>query len=283
MIYALLAVLAVSSAAPTSRLSKSRSAFIDRVNRVKTGSRATSLKKSARNTKVNADLRAELTTGATGPLPYFDPLNLAANTSPDQLKRWREAELTHGRVAMLSALGFLVAESFHPLFGGDIKGPAIDHFQQIDDKYPAFWKGILFTIGLFESYRANYGWTDPSKGDIFTLKDEYLPGDLKFDPLNLLSDKSAEEIEELKNKELNNGRLAMISLAGIITQELLNHETIVDTWREILNTEEKAALSLTDPDFQENVKNIDPNFLKQPDLGYSKDEVGKLITELPKL
>merc|ERR1712224_800128 len=33
---------------------------------------------------------------------------------------YREVELKHGRVAMLAALGFLVGEQYHPLFGGDI-------------------------------------------------------------------------------------------------------------------------------------------------------------------
>ena len=235
-------------------------------------------------TSAAADLRASLPTGATGPAPYFDPLNLSDGADESTLQRWREAELTHGRVSMLAALGFLVAENFHPLFGGDINGPAIDHFEQIDDRYPAFWKAILFSIGLFESYRSTYGWSDPTKGgDLFTLRPEYTPGDLNFDPLGLLKDKTADEILELKNKELNNGRLAMLSVAGIIAQELVNHETVVDTWREILNVEEKAALGLTNPDFQENVKNVDPNFLKIPDKNYDPEEVGKLIKELPKL
>ena len=33
--------------------------------------------------------------------------------------RWREAELTHGRVGMLASAGFLVQENFHPLFSAD--------------------------------------------------------------------------------------------------------------------------------------------------------------------
>ena len=35
---------------------------------------------------------------------------------------YREAEVTHGRVAMLAALGFVVGEKFNPLFGGSITG-----------------------------------------------------------------------------------------------------------------------------------------------------------------
>mmetsp|Transcript_28849 Transcript_28849/g.40205 ORF Transcript_28849/g.40205 Transcript_28849/m.40205 type:complete len:284 (+) Transcript_28849:93-944(+) len=283
MIYftaALLATAAVASPAVPARRAGLRSATRSVLNRLPHGKAPAS---QPSKTAVKADIRS-LQTGSTGPVEYFDPFNLAASTDDSQLKRWREAELTHGRVAMLSALGFLVAESFHPLFGGDVTGPAIDHFQQIDDKYPGFWKALLFSISLFESYRSTYGWSDPTKGgNAFTLRDDYVPGDLKFDPLNVLAGKSEAEITELKNKELNNGRLAMISLAGIIVQELINHETIIDTWREILDSEEKATIGLTDKDFQENIQKIDPNYLKTPTPDYDKEKVGELIKELPKL
>lgn len=41
---------------------------------------------------------------------YFDPAGLAAKQDPQVVKKWREAELKHGRVAMLASLGILVAE-----------------------------------------------------------------------------------------------------------------------------------------------------------------------------
>jgi len=285
MLYTIGFLALVASASPATKTStglRTRTPVRRFLTNAKAGSIARSSAKPSR-TSARADIRA-LPNGATAPAPYFDPLELSKGADENTLKRWREAELTHGRVSMLGALGFLVAESFHPLFGGDITGPAIDHFQQIDDKYPGFWKALLFSISLFESYRSTYGWSDPTKGgNLWSLKPEYVPGDLGFDPLNILADKTPAEIEELKNKELNNGRLAMISLAGIIAQELINHETIIDTWRQILDTEEKAALALTDPDFQENVKSIDPKFLTEPKKDYDPNQVGKLITELPKL
>ncbi len=50
--------------------------------------------------------------GVTDPFPnIFDPANLLANaTSVQEVRRWRESEVTHGRVAMLAALGFIVGE-----------------------------------------------------------------------------------------------------------------------------------------------------------------------------
>ena len=54
--------------------------------------------------------------GITQPFPQlFDPFNLLGNAAGtkdgvNEVKRWREAELTHGRVAMLAALGFITQE-----------------------------------------------------------------------------------------------------------------------------------------------------------------------------
>ena len=59
--------------------------------------------------------------------PYFDPAGLATQASPSDIKRWREAELTHGRVSMLAALGFIVGEQLEDFpaflnFDGQITG-----------------------------------------------------------------------------------------------------------------------------------------------------------------
>lgn len=43
-------------------------------------------------------------------LQIFDPLGLSDGADPSDIKKWREAEIKHGRVAMLAALGVLVAE-----------------------------------------------------------------------------------------------------------------------------------------------------------------------------
>jgi light-harvesting complex I chlorophyll a/b binding protein 1 len=64
--------------------------------------------------------------GITG---VFDPLGLSAKLTPADFKKYQEAELKHGRISMLATLGFFAAERFHPLFGGDIEGAAIYHFQ----------------------------------------------------------------------------------------------------------------------------------------------------------
>ena len=52
------------------------------------------------------------------------------------------------------------------------------------------------------------------------LRPDYVNGDLKFDPLGL-KPKDAAAFKEMATKEINNGRLAMISVAGIVVQELV--------------------------------------------------------------
>merc|ERR1711903_413170 len=115
------------------------------------------------------------------------------------VRRWREAELTHGRVAMLAALGFVVGEQLEdfPLFlnfDGNITGPAIGHYQQLGQ---GFWEPLLLAIGICESYRVAVGWATPKSTGFNSLKEDYIPGDLGFDPLGLKPESNEELFEHL--------------------------------------------------------------------------------------
>lgn len=61
-----------------------------------------------------------------------------------------------------------------------------------------------------------------------SLKDNYYPGDIGFDPLGL---KPSDPVKfaSMQTKELSNGRLAMFGAIGMLVQEQVNHETIMDT------------------------------------------------------
>ena len=177
--------------------------------------------------------------GQTAPLGFFDPLGLASRVSAKRLKMYREAELKHGRVAMLASLGMLVAESFNPLFEGRVMGPAIFHFQQMQNVFPSFWLFLLFGIGLVEGYTIGKGWESPNakSTSLAMLNDDYIPGDLGFDPLNFLPEKPSvdtplsPEFVGLSNKELNHCRLAMIGVAGIVAQELVDQLPVIEHYQ----------------------------------------------------
>jgi hypothetical protein len=161
--------------------------------------------------------------GITGPLDFFDPLGFCTDCSEGKLCFYREVELKHGRVAMLAALGFLVGENFHPLFGGDIDVPSYLAFQQTP--LETFWPAVVAAIAIPEIYSV-YDFNEPSYNtEKWTMKTDRVPGDQGFDPLGLKPEDAA-ELKEMQTKELNNGRLAMIGAAGMIAQELVSGEKI---------------------------------------------------------
>jgi hypothetical protein len=166
--------------------------------------------------------------GAVAPTGYFDPLGFAqSGITLNDIKRNREAEVMHGRVAMLATVGYFVAEQVPSPFG--ITGPANDQLQQM----PAVAFVMLSsTIAAVEIRRAQIGWVEPDLGDwtktLWKLRDNYYPGDVGFDPLGL-KPTDATGFANMQTRELQNGRLAMIGWAGMCAQELVNHRTIMDT------------------------------------------------------
>ena len=98
--------------------------------------------------------------GALAPMGQWDPAGFTSQASDNDIRRYREAETQHGRVAMLAVIGFLVAESWHPLFA-DVTGPAIDHLTQVRQEYPAFFEIGALVIGGLEVNRALVGWAFP--------------------------------------------------------------------------------------------------------------------------
>merc|ERR1712087_24379 len=180
--------------------------------------------------------------GALDPMGEFDPLGFTKGLPVQEIKRFREAEVTHGRVAMLAVVGYLVAENFHPFFNGVVSGPANSHLGQVQNVAPFFFAWLGMSIATAELGRAKFGWEFPldaieknqelrESGEFegktwFTkLNDGYYPGDLKFDPLGLKPTDPA-EFAEMQTKELQNGRLAMIAAIGMMAQEQITHATL---------------------------------------------------------
>merc|ERR1712205_229359 len=93
-------------------------------------------------------------------LGYFDPLGFSTDISGGKLLFYREVELKHGRVAMLAALGIVVGEQFHPLFGGDIDVPSYIAFQQTP--LENFWPAVVTAIAIPEIFSV-FTFQDPSK------------------------------------------------------------------------------------------------------------------------
>ena len=70
---------------------------------------------------------------------------------------------------------------------------------------------------------------------------EYCAGDIGFDPLGLKPD-TWEEFSEMSTKELQQGRLAMLAIAGIVAQELVNGKEIFVNWGSVPDTFDPSSL-----------------------------------------
>lgn len=170
------------------------------------------------------------------PLPFlggagvFDPLGLTPE-SQEELLMFREAELAHCRVAMVGTLGYLVQSHFAPMFSQEVatdSGTALV-IRQLDlvlksEMGQLGSSCLLLAIFFSEIYRARTGWMDPEV-EMRALREDYSPGDLGFDLLGL-KPQDPEAFKTMQDKELRNGRLAMIAIAGMTVQELTTGQQI---------------------------------------------------------
>merc|ERR1719311_1937674 len=147
---------------------------------------------------LSAQLKVNGMVGDCKPLGYFDPLGFSKDASPETMAKYREAELKHGRVAMLAAFGMIVADVWHPLFDGKNSSNPLLAFTQTPK---LGWLQILTFIMFIEVI-----------GILNTRRPDYKPGDF-------LGSGQWETDEGWKNyqtRELNNGRLAMFGSIGML-------------------------------------------------------------------
>jgi len=140
--------------------------------------------------------------GVTEPLGFFDPLGLSTSVDEKAFRHYRAAELKHGRLAMLAAVGCVGQHYMAIPFFEDVPR-GLGAFTE----FPASPLGLAL-VALASGYVEMFVWTEDASR---------LPGDFG-NPWCPISD--MEVSDDLRNKEINNGRLGMISILGIIAAEL---------------------------------------------------------------
>ena len=101
-------------------------------------------------------------------------------------------------------------------------GPAIYQFQEADQLTGfGFAFFIIGLISIIESWGIEKTWKDGK------IRTDIVNGDYGWDPLSL-KPTDASEFATVQAKELNNGRLAMIGVAGMLVQELVNGKGILE-------------------------------------------------------
>jgi len=157
---------------------------------------------------VSVNMALDNMAGNTAPFKTFDPLGLATLGSDSTLAWFRAAELKHARVAMLATTGYLVQGAgihFPGMLSSDVSFESLSSMKPLD-AWAAVPEGgkaqIIFTIFLAEIITESKGTHYTKGGDLPTVV---------FPPIDFSGVDEA-TLATKQNRELNNGRLAMIAI-----------------------------------------------------------------------
>lgn len=163
----------------------------------------------------------------------FDPLGF---TNQFDLFTMQEAELRHGRLAMLAVIGWPLSELLGPswMLQNGCAPSVLNGFN-----IPSFLAIVSFfgAVGFFE-YKTALRRNDNTKFGImhrFDMSDceggKYgVPGDYNFDPLNLYSSigDDAYARKGLREVEISHGRSAMLGITAFAAWEAITGHAIVE-------------------------------------------------------
>jgi Chlorophyll A-B binding protein len=153
--------------------------------------------------------------GAQAPLGFFDPLKLSTSeTDPAAFARMQEAEVRHGRCAMLAITGWWVTAAGVRLPGMESMPFGFKALTAIADQ-PLEVRGCI-PLTLFTVLMLTYAMQDVTGESTF-------PGDYR-NGFDFGWDKQSAAWKNKKRAiELNNGRAAQMGILGIMVHEQLGN------------------------------------------------------------
>eukprot|EP00929_Paragymnodinium_shiwhaense_P073209 TRINITY_DN3724_c0_g1_i5.p1 TRINITY_DN3724_c0_g1~~TRINITY_DN3724_c0_g1_i5.p1 ORF type:complete len:265 (+),score=82.07 TRINITY_DN3724_c0_g1_i5:240-1034(+) len=148
--------------------------------------------------------------GVTAPLGYFDPLNFSKTGDEEGFRKLRIAEIKHGRVAMMAAVGAVIQH--YSKFPGFAKVPAgLGALTTMQGSV-----GFAVLVALSGALELMFWKDDNPKKEPGNYGNPFSLGI----PIGWNSD--------MRNFEINNGRMAMFSAMGIIAAELATGKDAVE-------------------------------------------------------
>lgn len=172
----------------------------------------------------------------------FDPLGFTGGNIEGTIKM-REAELKHSRLAMLAAAGWPLSELWHKEIADAL---GLESILANADKAPSVLNGGLSNVWIIAT-----GVISLVIGGLLEFrtfaekeKDDYMPGNMGFDPLNLHGirgsfgldkvmeqrtpeEKAADARKDMELCEIKHGRLAMLAITGYAAQEFVTGIPVV--------------------------------------------------------
>lgn len=177
--------------------------------------------------------------GVTPPLGLWDPLGLWKDEDKDTQTRFRKAEIKHARLAMLASVGVLGQEALlpgHPpalsallKMGEEHSAATAAMTSAMSSLSPLLPIAVAFLPGVIYEVYFNLVKAGREERSVLGQKEEALTRILRQESPDFEEERETKRQEvALGNKELNNGRLAMMAVVGMLAQELVTGRGIWD-------------------------------------------------------
>ena len=137
------------------------------------------------------------------------------------LRDLREAETRHGRLAMLAAVFWPLQEMLDRIVldpeqcGPILYGPVTLPY------FPLLMTGIMLLLGYVDIYAKEVKQQE-------SIGEAFLPGDCFYDPSRILQDAPDSMKRNMQERELLNGRVAMLAFAVFVWEEAITHLPLIE-------------------------------------------------------
>ncbi|KAL7467778.1 hypothetical protein ACHAXS_008017 [Conticribra weissflogii] len=136
------------------------------------------------------------------------------------LRDYREAEIRHGRLAMLAAVIWPIQEILDRIFIPESFGETTVMYGGPTLPFlPLLMTFLMLNLGYLDIYSSEI--KENESGDAF------LPGECFWDPLSVMEGAPDLMKRNMQEREILNGRAAMIAVAAFIFEETMTHHPII--------------------------------------------------------